>query len=289
MTALTLNDELWMLSDALQDLARTAFEEVRREHPLLNRLPVFEGAARWVEISADVQTQQLAIARYRIPRVGLTSRYTLPDSLRSEALCRWACDVIHDITELYRRDVIRRLYRSTGDVLGLDGLAPRTVGTNVVGSLSEATLPGWRSRAIATRRTDATPRPTYQALVSLSSSTWRRGAQQVVLVGQRIFREIFERATSFFVSSADPRLIAFNRGFLYCDPYCDPDEAFVVPTKDLRLYSSPPAVDMMQVPGTPLVMMSMRSAEQLIAERRYSLGRLVSSPANDMRRSQSAR
>jgi hypothetical protein len=276
MSRFSVDDHLWVLSYTLQELAQQTFEDARREHPLLQRVSQITGTARRLEISADVRTKYPAVASYDVPRVGLTSRFRLPDSLEDDALRRWAVRLVDHVTGVYRRDVLRRLYRSSGGLLGLDGLAPPVVGNNVVGGLSELTMPGWRSRAIRTQpRTDKVVRPAYQALVRLSCGMPRNGNGDLVLVGDNVFREIFGDATLFFVNSADPRLIRFNRGFLYRDPYCQPDEAFAVSSQDLRFYSSPPTIQMMQVPGAPLAAIAIGSAEQLIAQRRYGLGRMV--------------
>lgn len=191
----------------------------------------------------------------------------------------WVIAAIDHIASLYHENTRRRLYQSSGGLLGLDGLAPRVVGKNVVGGLSESLMPGWRSRAVTPSiRIQKAIRPTYKALAHLSSATARSGAGHMVIVGENVFNEVFEGARIFFVSAPDPRLLAFNGTFLYRDHYCHPDEAFVVPQADLRFYTSPPVVQLMRVPDTAIAAISVRSAEQLIAQRRYRLGRLIAAP-----------
>jgi hypothetical protein len=264
--------QLQFLAYALQGLADKAFERTRSDHPLLQRVQQLTGPAGRLEISADVRTGRPEIARYDVPRVGLTSHLRLPAS----ALCSWVIAAIDHIADLYHHHARRRLYESSGGLLGLDGLAPRVVGMNVVGGLSESLLSGWRSRVVKPpKRIQKAVRPAYEALAHLSSATARSSAGHVVVVGENLFHEVYEGAKIFLVSVADPRLLFFNGTFLYRDPYCHPDEAFVVPQADLRFYSSPPVVQLMRVPDAAMAAISVRSSEQLIAQRRYGLGRLI--------------
>lgn len=274
---MNLDDQLWILSSSLPEFVDDAFEQVRRDHPLLNRVPHINGRARWLEIAADVRTDHSEIARYEVPRIGLTSRFTLPPSMDRDRLVGWAADLVRHIAEIYRRDAYRRLYRIEGKLLGLDGLAPRAVGKNVVGDISEATMPGWRSRTMGARGNSAQRARTTvrESLMKFSSVTRKVRERGLVIVGERVFREIYGDAKFFIVSLGDPRLVAFNRGLLYRDPYCHPDEAFVVPTADIRFYTTPPTIQLARVPDASLAAVFISSGEQSIAQRRYGLGRMV--------------
>jgi hypothetical protein len=275
MSRLTLDDELWILSHSLQDFVGEAFDEARRDHPLLARVPQLTGHARRLEVPADVCEKQPEIARYEIPRLVLTSRFRLPDSMEREAVWRWASELLGQVTAIYGRDTLRRLYQPPAGLLGLDGLAPRTVGANLIGGISEATMPGWRSRLVrANRRAGGLRGTAYDSLVRLSSRL-PGGNNSLVIVGEQVFSEIFGNAKLFIVSIADPRLIAFNRGHLYRDPHCQPDDAFVVPTGDLLFYSTPPAIQLARVPDASFTTISIRSGEQLVAQRRFGLGRVL--------------
>lgn len=175
----------------------------------------------------------------------------------------------------YERDVRTGLYVPADGFLGIHGLLPREVGTNIIGGINEATTPGWRSQVTHTQPS------MYSSFVAAERRCIVGGrAPDLTILGTNAYRELvmcIQPQQRFMDIHAGIPMLRLHSGALFHDRFCETNTGYMMHSADFNFHASPFDI-VVEVGIDGVIRVHVRRREQLIASRRFRSGTITPPP-----------